>query len=484
MNTVTLKDYQPQPFFRWFEEISRIPRGSGKEEAVGQFIMDFAAKRGLFAQRDEIGNVFLRVPASPGYEAEPVLLLQAHLDMVWAKVPGAEFDFETQPIRFRVEGDMLYGDGTNLGSDNGIGIAFMLAVADDPDMAHPPLELLFTVQEEIGLIGIQHFDMTKLTARRMINTDCGYSHGMCVSSVGCAKYTISKGYAPTGWEGLQPLRLRIAGGLGGHGGLMIHRGRACAVNAAGQLLHLLKNEMPVRLISLEASGAAIHAQSDTVFAVPADLADRAQALLSAYWHRYSDRYQMSDPAVTVGTERVETAEPALSAAESGRLIDLLYLIPTAALRHDGEDTNFVLTSNSIADTQLRDGQFSMTASVRAAINSERDSVCEQLATISRLLDFELRPAGSYDSWPSRPASVLQEKLRSAHRRLFDSEIEVEHIHGGIEVSYIMTHHPDMDAVGISPTAQGAHTTEEHLFISEVQPFWDLMTEFLRTKDQT
>lgn len=482
MKTTTLTDQQPRAFFHWFEAISRIPRGSGREEAAGQFILDFAAQRGLSAQRDEIGNIFMRVPASPGYESEPTLLLQAHLDMVWAKAPGVEFDFETQPIRFRIENGSLYGDGTNLGSDNGIGIAFMLAVADDPHMAHPPLELLFTVQEEIGLIGIQHFDMSRITARRMINTDCGYSHGMCVSSVGNAKYTISKSYTTTAPEGFQPLRMSISGGLGGHGGLMIHKGRSCAVNTAGLLLHLLQREMPVRLIRFEAAGGAIHAQSESVFAVPAHQADQAQALLAKLWAQYSDRYQLADPAVTVCVERTETAEPALSEGDSQALIDLLYLIPTAALRHDGEDTGFVLTSNSIADTQLCSGQLTMTASVRSAINSERDRVYEQLATICRLLGFQPQLVDCYDSWPSRPASPMQEKLRAAHRRLFGTEIEVEHIHGGIEVSYIMTHHPDMDAIGISPTAQGAHTVDEHLLLDEVQPFWELMTEFLQTRD--
>ena len=153
------------------------------------------------------------------------------------------------------------------------------------------------------------------------------------------------------------------------------------------------------------------------------------------------------------------------------------------MRHDGEDTNFILTSSGIANTELRDGAFSMAASVRSVINSERDSAYEKLTTVMNLLGFEPERIGGYDSWPSRDASPIQKKLRAAHRELFDSEIKVEHIHGGIEVSYIMNQHPDMDAVGISPTAKGAHTVEEHLYLKEVQPFWDLMMTFFKIKDQ-
>jgi len=482
MKERVLAGYQPEAFFYWFEEISRIPHGSRKEEALVQFIMNFAAQRGICAQRDEIGNVFMRLPASPGYENEPTLLLQAHLDMVWARAEGVDFDFETQPIRFRIEDNKLYGDGTNLGSDNGIGVAFMLAVADDPAMVHPPLELLFTVQEEIGLVGIQHFDMSNITARRMINTDCGYSHGMCVSSVGSIKYKIEKEFSLSAPEGCRMLHLAIRNGLGGHGGLMCHKGRACAVNVAGLLLHLLKKAMPIRMVDFTAEGGAIHPRCDAVFAVPAERVEEAIALLDTAWQKHRDRYEVSDPHMTAETAPIHSDAAALSAADSGSLIDLMMLLPTAALRHDGEDANFILTSNSIAATTLHEGRFSMTAGVRSVINSERDSAWEKLVAIMELLGFTPEVTGGYDSWPSRPASPIQKKLREAHRKLYGSEIEVEHIHGGIEVSYIMNCHPDMDAVGFSPTAKGAHSVDEHLLLDEVPVFWNLMMEFFQTKD--
>ena len=476
-----LSAYRPQAFFSWFEKISAIPRGSGKEQAIGEFLLRFARDRGFFAAGDAIGNIFMRVPASPGYEAEPVILLQAHLDMVWAKDPAVEFDFAAEPIRFRIQNGCLYGAGTSLGADNGVGIAFILAVADDTSLQHPGLECLFTVQEEVGLVGIRNFDLSQITARRMVNTDCGFSHGMCVSSAGKEDYIVRRVFDRRPVQGWAALELLVENGLGGHGGLMIHKGRACAVNVAGELLHLLKRDMPVRLVSFDAPGGAIHPRSRCVLAVPAGAEARAAAQLLAGWEKLSGRYARSDPGVTVSVAAAR-AESALSAEDSGKLIDLLYLIPTAALRHDGENTDFIVTSNGIGETCLAEDGFTMRGRVRSALNCERDSVLEKLITVADLLGFAVEKAGGYDSWPPRSDSVLQRKLREAHRSLFGAEIEEEHIHGGIEVSCVMERYPDMDAVGISPTAEGCHTPDEHLYLDAVQPFWDLMVRFLAMKD--
>ena len=477
-----MADCRPRAFFSWFEQITRIPRGSGQEERIGQFILDYAERRGLSAQRDEIGNVFVRVPAFPGYETEPTLLIQSHLDMVWNKDPDVEFDFSTQAIQLQIKDGAVCGRGTTLGADNGIGIAFMMALMEDPEIVHPPLELLFTVQEEVGLVGIQNFDLSKVTARRMINTDCGYSHGMCVSSVGTVKYRVSGTFSQEKLNSWSVLCLRVKNGRGGHGGLDIHRGRICAVNLSGELLHRLKKEIPLRLVKIQALGAAIHGWSDVTFAVPADRATQAQQIIMEHWEGCRERYLTADPETIVEVCR-GTGEAAVSEDDSARMVDMMFLLPTAALRHDGADTSFVLTSHAIAATSLEDGIFSLDASVRSVFNSERDREYERISVVVAAMGFDLTRKGGYNSWPTRLDSVVQQKMRMAHRALFGREIEVEHIHGGIEVSYVMQVYPDMDVLGISPTAKGCHTPQERLFIDEVQPYWDLMMEFLRMKDE-
>lgn len=482
MNEV-FKGFEPQSFFYWFDEISRIPRGSKTEQAIGDYIMGFAAKRGLSAERDVLGSILVRVPASKGYENEPVLLLQAHLDMVWATAPGVSHDFTKDPIGYRIENGGLYGNGTNLGSDNGIGIAFMLAIADGNEFVHPELELLFTVQEEIGLIGMKNFDMTKLRARRMINTDCGKSHMVCVSSVGCKINSVNEQMPVTDSEGLTGIRVVITGGLGGHGGLDAHRNRMDAASLMGELLSQLDRSLGVRLASIEMEGGYIHRGGTAALACPTENVQTAAIALRGFAKESLTRYFENDPGVTVTIETVgaECLKP-VSEADTQRIIRLLLLIPSGALRHDALDLEYVITSSGTTKASLTEGAFSVTYSTRSAIDIERDLWDRRFSEICRLLGFEPVFNRGYGGWPERKDSVLQKKIRACHERLFGNEIAVEHIHGGIEASYVIMAHPDMDIIGISPTAFGAHTLNEHIVLSEVGDFWTLMKAFLAERD--
>ncbi|MBQ1228332.1 MAG: M20/M25/M40 family metallo-hydrolase, partial [Firmicutes bacterium] len=240
------KGLQPEPFFYWFGEVSACPRPSGNEKAMIEYIKAFAETRSLEYDVDEAGNVFVKVPGTAGYEDYPPFLIQGHMDIVPVKDAGVEFDFDTQPINLQLDEDKIYAPGTTLGADNGVAIATMLALGDtlaEEQIPHPPLELLFTVDEETGLNGIKRFDFSKIKARKMLNCDGGAPHRVTVCCGGSSQSKIEKEFetsAPD--EGWKVLNISLTGGQGGHSAVMLNRGRACAANNMGELLTALMTD--------------------------------------------------------------------------------------------------------------------------------------------------------------------------------------------------------------------------------------------------
>ena len=478
MNNSLLSGFEPKGFFHWFEEISQIPRPSFHEEKITAFLIRFAEERNLYCKADAVGNVLIKLPATPGYEEKPAILLQGHLDMVCVKDEGVAFDFSKEPIQMRIEGNLLRACGTTLGADNGTGVATMLALADDKTICHPSMELLFTVREEVGMQGIREFDMEQLQARRMVNLDSGYSHVLCVSGAGCAKCAIDEKLDVIPGDGMSALELVISGGLGGHSGLKIHLGRACAGNVAGELLHALAQAMPVYLQTI-VTGTAIMNHAKVTFAVEAGREQEAAEIILAAWEQIKKRYETADSGVACKVTQVDSADAPIAADASRRIIDLLYLFHTGAHKHDGTDTAIVVASGNIAGCALREGELRYRYNIRSTDDTVRNLLVGRYGEIARLLGFQIQLLDQYPGWPVRQTSEMQERFQAAHRALFGEEITIEHMHGGVEVGILMGAMPDMDAVGISATATNAHTTAEDLHLDQVQPFWDLLLKVLR-----
>lgn len=483
MNNRLLSGYEPQRFFQWYETLSAIPHGSRNEKAMADLVADFAAERGYEIYRDAIDNLLITVPATPGYENEPLLLLQAHMDMVCVKDEGVDFDFEKEGVRLKIDGDMLRAEGTTLGADNLTGVAVMLAVAGDERVPHPPLELFFTVQEEIGMQGIRRFDMGRIRARRMVNLDAGYSHELCVSSAGTISCLMEESFPVLPCEETEGLALDFFGGIGGHGGIRIHRGRACAGNLCGELLHILSETMPLRLGSLYSSEnpGSILTASRAEFAVPKGRGAEAKALLEKSWQSIRRRFTETDPGMDCAVTGC-TVESALRPSDSRRVIDILYLLHTGAHKHHGEDPGIVVASSSIKPFVLREGRLRLPFAIRSMDDSVAELLLGRSSTMAKLLGFELQVLDRYPGWPTAARSPLRELFCRKHRELFNGEITIENVHGGIEAGVILGAIPDMDAVGISPTATNAHTTDEVLHLREVQPFWELFTAVLAEKE--
>ena len=483
MHDSLLSAYEPKCFFHWFEEVSAIPRPSFHEEKIVEFMRRFAEERKLCCEIDEAGNVLMTLPASPGYEAQPSLMLQGHMDMVCVKDEGVEHDFLNDPIKMRLVDDILYGCGTTLGADNAVALATMLSIADDPAIPHPTLELLFTVAEEKGLYGIRHFDMSRIKSRRMVNIDCGYSHEMCICGAGSVACEIRKDYAVEAPRGQDFLKLHFFGGQGGHTGVRIHLGRACCGNLSGELLRELQQKMPVQLGSFGTTGmlGSVLSNFSCVFAVPAGRGEEAAAFLRSYWEGIRHRFAVSDPGVQCEVSAAP-AESVLCAADSRSVISALYLFHTGAQKHDGVYTNFVISSSSIGPSFLKDGKLEIDFRIRSVDNSQREMLFGRYADIAALLGMDLVDVDRFPGWPPIEDSPLQQLFKKHHRALFGEEIGIERMHAGIEAGLIVGTIPDMDAIGISPTSTNAHTTAETLHCREVKPFWDLLLAVLADKE--
>ena len=478
----TLKGLKPEGFFKWFEEITRIPHGSGHEEKIAQFLQDFAAARGLVCVRDKWNNILIRVPATAGYENEPSIVLQGHMDMVWAKDKTATIDLESDALELCVNGNRLTAKGTTLGADDGVAIATMLAIADDDAIAHPELELFCTTDEETGLIGMRNADLSIIKSRRMINIDAGSSHEICVSAVGAKIVTFEKKFDVCAKEGLKQLYINVFGGLGGHAGIMSHKNRACCINIMGELLFMLGKQMPVYLAQITAEGPSIHGACQALVSVPEENAAQVQGLAEGYFAEITKRYVTSDPNLKLAVTMQDDAKAVLSQEDSFDIIRAMFLLHTGVRKSDADDLSNIITSITFSKISLDGGAFSAAYSIRSLDDSVRDMWYCRTEELMRMLGFRTAVKHAFTGWPGSKKVVMQERFAQAHKRLFGEDIKILHLHASIEVNILFGQIPDMDAVGIQPTAVDFHTPDETLFIDQVQPFWDLLIDVLAKKD--
>ncbi len=441
------------------------------------FLEDFFKSRSIPVETDKFGNVLARLPATPGYESQPSILFQAHMDMVCRKDEGVEFDFDKDPIKLVIDGDKLCADGTTLGADNAVGMATMLAIADDPLMPHPALELLFTVCEEQGMVGIRNFDFSAIKSRRMVNMDCGDSHVIAICSAGKIQTELHRQYelTPVGADEFV-LRLKMHGGLGGHSSLCADKNRCCCARAMGELL----SELPeVRLCSFRGVSPIIK-ECTAEIAVPAQKAEKLTEELYARFDKLKEFYKNSDPDIRFAVADGE-AKKAIGAGETDKLARLLRILKTSRLEIPGSAPDIVSLS-ILCEAVLEDGKLFAEVLVRSTENEEMDKIAAYYQNEAAALGFTLQIVDRYPVWKEVPDSAFRKKFQRVHTDLYGKEMDIERVPGGIETVFVTKAIPDMDPVGIAPTARGAHTTREHLFISEVEPYWTLMKAVLADKE--
>ena len=460
-----IQGWEPAALFHFFEDISAIPRGSGNEKAVSDFILAFARERGLEAWQDGSYNVVIRKAGSPGAENCPPVILQGHLDMVCEKRSGAEHDFLTQGLDLVVEDGVLRANGTTLGADDGVAVAMMLAVLDDPELVHPPLECVFTTGEETGLLGAHALDMSRLRGRTLINLDTEEDGLATVSSAGGMRFTLSR---PAAWEQASgtALYLSVSGLQGGHSGGDIDRERGNAIKLMARLLHRLLREPEARLADFSGGGKdnAIPRECAAAVLYPNEaLARQAQETVRALAGDMAEAIRPAEPDFACVTF-LEPAEavPVLSREDARAMADAAFLAPNGVRQRNPKKDNFVVTSLNLGIVSATPEACSLVFLPRSSVETLQEETAELLTLLAETFGFSTEITGRYPGWAYTEHSPIRELFQAVYREQTGKELEIAAFHAGVECGLFVQGLPGLDAISVGPTIRDVHTPEEHM----------------------
>ena len=469
---------EPQAFWRRFETLTTIARPSRHEQQVAAHVGEWAAERGFDVAGDEIGNLVVRVPATAGREEAPTVTLQGHLDMVCERRPDSPYDPAEGRIRIVRDGEWLTADGTTLGADDGVAIAAMMALADDADIPHGPLELLMTVREEVGLEGVQALDGSLVKGTVLLNLDSEEDGRL---TVGCAGSTdtwlrIGRLREPTGDDEVA-LSLTVSGGKGGHSGSNIAHGRSNAVKVLGRVLRESLAEVPFRLSSLDGgkSRNAIPRDARAVVVVEGAREEAARSAVATATARVRDAYRVTDSGVDVTVDSAERPADAWSVDATEELLDVVALVPFGPLSMSTEFEGLVETSTSLGEAITDGSRLTLHSLTRTSNGPLLDDVMATLGAAARLGDGELEVKHNYGAWrPDLSSAVLAAGARVFERVLGEKPI-ITAVHAGLESAVIgdkVAH--DLDMLSFGPQIEFPHSPDERVSIPTVERFWKLL----------
>lgn len=472
-----LERLEPKRVFGFFEELCAIPHGSGNTRAVGDWLMAFAARRGLEAHRDDLGNVIIIREAAPGYEQAPPVILQGHMDMVCEKAPDCGRDMAREGLDLAVEGDTVYARGTTLGGDDGIAVAMALAVLDGEDLPHPRVEAVFTVDEEIGLLGAAGLDVTPLRGRRMLNLD---SEAEGVLTVSCAGGNVSRCLLPLTRKPFsgEAVTVTVSGLQGGHSGVEIHKGRGNANMLLGRVLWAIRQRTEMRLLFVaggqkdnaiprEASGVLLTADAGCVRAVCREM----DAVLK-------NEYRVSDPGVSVRAAEGETGVP-LDGDSTDRAICMLTCLPDGVQAMSADIPGLVQTSLNLGILTTEEQTLQAVFCVRSSVASQKAMLTDRLRCLMARLGGSVEVFGDYPGWEYQAESPLRDLTAAVFTEQYGHPPKIEAIHAGVECGLLAGKLPGLDCVSLGPDLTEIHTCRERMHIASVQRTWKLITEILR-----
>ena len=477
-----LSNLIPQDVFSYFEKICSIPHGSGNMEKISRFCMDFAKENGLYAIRDNANNVIIRKPASKGYENSEPVILQGHIDMVCQKEDESTVCFETDGLEVFSEGDFIRAKGTTLGADNGIAAAMMLAILSDKTLAHPPIEAVFTTDEEIGMVGAKAMDMSSLSGKRMINMD---SEDPSVVTVSCAGGSDLTASIPVKREERQGtcVALSVKGLRGGHSGVEIHKGRVNANLLMGRILyHLQKtNDFSVISVSGGDKGNAIPV-SCTAKLLTSD-PDGLSAAFKNYSGIVREEIRAREEGFTDEAEILSEDEFAVMDDDAARkLLHALILSPNGVMEMSAEIENLVETSLNMGILKTEEDAVVLSFALRSNKKTAMQYLEERLSAFFERMDVPVKTGGHYPPWEYKKDSVLRDLYIGIYKEKTGNTAKVEAIHAGLECGVFADAIEGLDCISIGPLLFDIHTTRERLGIQSTKEMYDvvcLMLEALK-----
>lgn len=457
-----LSVFEPKALFGYFEDLCAIPHGSGNESALADYLVSFAESHGLRFYRDELHNVVIYKLASAGYEGRPAVILQGHSDMVCEKIASSSHDFEKDGIDIVVEDGWIRANGTTLGADNGTAVAMMLAILADGTVSHPALECVFTVQEEVGLVGARNLDVSILSGRVLLNLDGGPDFTAVVSCAGGYHVDLRRQYATELPKG-RAFRVEIGGLPGGHSGVEIQKENSNAIKLAGRILYAARQAGAVQLADITGGGKDNAIPRDCAFTivVPEASGGTVRAAMDAAIAEILDEILITEPEASIQVMEAELPATVIALADSDAMIKLLFLAPHGVLATDVKNGGFVTSSVNLGIV-TSDGAFRLTFMARSCVDSLVRNTNEQLHVLADLLGFTVTLVDGYPGWKYAEVSPLRDALKKCAMEKYGRELVIERTHGGLECGVLAGRMPGLDAASIGAHATGAHTPEEKL----------------------
>lgn len=492
-----------------FEEINKIPRCSKHEEKLALWLQEWGRSRGFEVKTDSVNNVLIRVPATPGYEHSPGIVLQGHMDMVCEKSKGSKHDFSRDPIRCVYDGDWLKGDGTSIGADNGIALAIGMALSEagkKGEIGHPHLELLFTVDEETGLTGAMGLEKGFIENRTLLNID---SEDEGVFIVGCAGGKNSRITLPLELETFEYgngsrfvlCKLMVEGLEGGHSGVEIHRQRANAIQLFAKVFSGLRDQVGkecIRLILL--SGGTTHNAipnfTDAFVALDRAKFEQAEKLVSEFGKKLRSEYAKKDPEIVLSFREVEngvvfensggkvtrkevTPNMAFSSGTEEQLLMLLLSLPHGVYRFSDSIPGLVETSNNLATVRTGENEIKIITSQRSSVMSKLAEISGKVEAVAKLAGAVVEHEAGYSAWEPNLESVLLSKCRQVYLQTFGKEPEIEVVHAGLECGVIGSKYESMEMISLGPTVKDPHSPAERIFIPSIEKVWIFLVNLLK-----
>ena len=477
------EDLKPQGVFHYFAEICKVPRPSKKEEKIIAYLQAFGKKHNLETLTDEVGNVLIKKPATPGMENRKTIVLQSHVDMVCEKNNDVQHDFLNDPIETEIDGEWLKAKGTTLGADNGIGVATELAILADDTIAHGPLECLFTIDEETGLTGAFALKEGFMNGDILLNLDSEDESELFIGCAGgidtVAQFAYQEVDVPAGYF---CCKVQVKGLKGGHSGGDIHLGRGNANKILNRFLSQTLKKYDMYLCEIDGGNLrnAIAREAHAVIALPEADKHAVRADLNIFAAEVQAEYNVTDPDLQLLMESEAPRAKAIDKDTTKRLLQAIYAVPHGVYAMSQDIPGLVETSTNMASVKMKPGNIiRIETSQRSSTASSKRDMNTMVRTVFEMAGAEVSSGEGYPGWKPNPHSEILEIATASYKRLFGVDAKVKAIHAGLECGLFLDKYPTLDMISFGPTLQGVHSPDERMLIPTVQKFWDHLLDILK-----
>jgi len=477
-----LEGLEPNLVWQYFDQIRMIPRPSKHEEKILAWLNDWASEKGFETRQDAVGNLVMKVPATEGYDGAETVVLQGHVDMVPEKNRDVDHDFMTDPIQLEKDGDWIIARETTLGSDNGVGVAMAMAAATDPECVHPPLELLFTVDEETGLTGANGLEGDILEGRQLINLDTEEDGAFYIGCAGGQDLHMLFPIERATSELPETVHLAVRGLRGGHSGVDIHENRANAVKLLARILsEALNGGVAFDLVAIEGGSKhnAIPREAFAELRLEAGGREKLQSIADALKTEFDGEFGRIDPDLSVEISEADVSDQAFSSGLTARLLGALMAVPHGVMAMSRDVPGLVESSNNLAVVKVSDQNIEITTSTRSSVMPALRSGIAQVRSVFELAGATVESHGGYPGWAPDPDSHLLKVGQETFKSLFGREPKVTAIHAGLECGIIGEKIPGIDMISLGPEIRSPHAPGEKVQISSVQNTWELLKAYLK-----